>query len=151
MNSKASQETPKISSFPFSCFPLFLCIDHLGTFSYLSLLFFETLHSDGYICPFLFFLSLLFFSQLFVKPPQTTISPFFFAFLYLGDGFDHDLLNNVRNLSIVLQALCLIRSNPLNLFVTFMVRDLIQVILEWSSGFPYFLQFKSEFGNKRSS
>ena len=28
------------------------------------------------------------------------------------------------------------------------VRDLIQVIPEWSSGFPYLLQFKSEFGNK---
>ena len=29
-----------------------------------------------------------------------------------------------------------------------MVRDLISVIPEWSSSFPYFLQFKSEFGNK---
>ena len=28
------------------------------------------------------------------------------------------------------------------------LRDLIQVIPEWSSGFPYFLQFKSQFGNK---
>jgi len=28
------------------------------------------------------------------------------------------------------------------------VRDLTQVIPKWSSGFPYFLQFKSEFGNK---
>ena len=25
---------------------------------------------------------------------------------------------------------------------------MIKVITEWSSGFPYFLQFKSEFGNK---
>ena len=42
-----------------------------------------------------------------------------------------------------------IRSNPLNLFVTStVVRDLSLVIPEWSSGFPYFLQFKSEFGNK---
>ena len=40
-----------------------------------------------------------------------------------------------------------IRSNPLNLFVT-SKRDLIWVIPEWFSGFPYFLQFKSEFGNK---
>ena len=29
-----------------------------------------------------------------------------------------------------------------------MVRDLIEVIPEWSSGFLYFLQFKSEFCNK---
>ena len=28
------------------------------------------------------------------------------------------------------------------------IRDLIEVIPEWSSSFPYFLQFKSEFGNK---
>ena len=28
------------------------------------------------------------------------------------------------------------------------LRDLIRVIPEWSSGFPYFLQCKSEFGNK---
>ena len=37
---------------PYS-FPLFLSIDHWGRLSYLSLLFFETLHSDGYIFPFL--------------------------------------------------------------------------------------------------
>ena len=43
--------------------------------AYLSLLFFGTLHSDGYIFPFLHCLSLLFFSQLFVRPPQTTILP----------------------------------------------------------------------------
>ena len=42
-----------------------------------------------------------------------------------------------------------IRSSPLNLFLTSTVRDLIQVIPEWSSGFAYFLQFKSEFGNKK--
>ena len=28
------------------------------------------------------------------------------------------------------------------------MRDLIEIIPEWSCGFPYFLQFKSEFGNK---
>ena len=35
--------------FPFYCFPLFLCIDHWGRLSYLSLPFFGILHSDGYI------------------------------------------------------------------------------------------------------
>ena len=39
----------------------------------LSLLFFETLHSNGYIFPFLLCFSFLFFSQLFVRPPQTAI------------------------------------------------------------------------------
>ena len=28
------------------------------------------------------------------------------------------------------------------------IRDLIYIIPEWSSGLPYFLQFESEFGNK---
>ena len=41
--------------------------------AYLSLLFFGTLHSDAYIFPFLLCFSLLFFSQLFVRPPQTAI------------------------------------------------------------------------------
>ena len=59
-------------SFPFYCFPLLLCTNHWGRLSYRSLLFFGTLHSDGYIFPFLCFL-LLFFSQLFVRPPQTAI------------------------------------------------------------------------------
>ena len=63
-------------SFPFYCFPLFLCIDHWGRLSDLSLLFFGTLHSNGYILPFLLCLSLLFFFQLFVRPPQITILPF---------------------------------------------------------------------------
>ena len=39
--------------FPICCFPLFLCIDHWCRLSYLSLLFFGTLHSDAYIFPFL--------------------------------------------------------------------------------------------------
>ena len=82
----------EISFFPFYCFPLFLCIDHLGRLSYLSLLFFGILHSDGYIFPFFPLPSLLFFSQLLVKPTQTTI------LFFLGDGFDHCFLYNVMNL-----------------------------------------------------
>ena len=60
----------------FYCFSLFLCIVHWGRLSYLSLLFFGTLHSYGYIFCFLLCLLLLFFSQLFVRPPQTTFLPF---------------------------------------------------------------------------
>ena len=51
----------------------------LRKFSYLSLLFFGTLHWDGYSIPFLLCLSLLFLSQLFVRPPQTTILLFFIS------------------------------------------------------------------------
>jgi len=36
------------------CFPLFLCIVHLKRVSYLFFLFFQTLHSDGYIFSFSF-------------------------------------------------------------------------------------------------
>ena len=39
--------------FPFYCFSLFLCTDHWGRLSNLSLLFFGTLHSNVYIFPFL--------------------------------------------------------------------------------------------------
>ena len=51
-----------------------------GRLSYLLLLFFGTLHSNGYIFPFLLCFLLLFFSQLFVRPPQTTILLFCISF-----------------------------------------------------------------------
>ena len=76
-------------------FSLFLCIDHLGRLSYLSLLFFGSLHSDGYIFPFLLCLLLLFFSQLFIRPPQTTILPFCKMCMYYSNSF------NISNWSIV--------------------------------------------------
>ena len=46
----------------------------------LFLLFFGTLHSDAYIFPFLLCFSVLFFSQLFVRPPQTAILLFCISF-----------------------------------------------------------------------
>ena len=51
----------EISSLSFSIVFLFLCTDHWGRLSYLSFLFFGTLHSNGYIFPFLLCLLLLFF------------------------------------------------------------------------------------------
>ena len=39
--------------FPILLFPLLFCTDHWERLSYLSLLFFGTVHSDGYIFPFL--------------------------------------------------------------------------------------------------
>ena len=47
--------------------------------------FFGTLHSNGYIFPPLLCLSLLFFSQLFVRPPQTAILLFCISFSW-GEG-----------------------------------------------------------------
>ena len=58
--------------------PLFLCIDHWRRLYYLFLLFFGTLHSEVYIFPFLLCFLLPFFSQLFVRPPQTAFFFFFF-------------------------------------------------------------------------
>ena len=55
----------------------------LGKLSYFSLPFLGTLHSDGYIFPFLLCLLLLFFSQVFLSPPQTIILTFL-HFFFLG-------------------------------------------------------------------
>ena len=60
-----------------------------------------TLPSVGYIFPFVLCLSLLFFSWLFVRTPQTITLPS--CFLFLGDGFDHCLLYNVMNLCLWLK------------------------------------------------
>ena len=46
----------EISVFPILLFPLFLCIVHLRRLSYLSLLFFGTLLSDGYVSLIIFIL-----------------------------------------------------------------------------------------------
>ena len=105
----------EISSLSHSSFPLFLCIDHWGRLSYLSLLFFGTLHSNGYIFPFLLCLSLLFFSQLFVRPPQITIFSFCISFSW-GWSWSLPPVQCHQPLSIVLQALCHIWS--LELLIT---------------------------------
>ena len=73
--------------FPFYCFPLFLCIVHLRRLSYLSLLFFGMLHSNGYIFPFLLCFSLPFFSQLFVRPPQIAVLLFCISFYWGWSSF----------------------------------------------------------------
>ena len=81
-------------------------LDHLGRLSYLCLLFFGTLHSDGCIFPFLLWLSLLFFSQLFVRPPQTTILHCCISFSWRC-FWSPPPVQCYEPPSIVLQALCL--------------------------------------------
>ena len=83
---------------------LFLCIDHWGRLSYLSLLFFGTLHSNGYIFTFLLYFLLLFFSQLFVRPPQTAILLFCISFPW-GWSWSLSPVQCHEPLSIVHQAL----------------------------------------------
>ena len=85
---------------------VFLCFFALITRkAFLSLpLFFGTLHSDGYIFLFLYCLSLLFFSQLLVRPPQTTILPFCISFSW-GWSWSLSPVQCQEPLSIVLQEL----------------------------------------------
>ena len=91
-------------------FPILLCSSislhwSLRKAILLSLLFFGTLHSGAYIFPFLLCLSLLFFSQLFIRPPQTAIC--FLAFLFYGDRLDPCLLYHITNLHPLFLRLCL--------------------------------------------
>ena len=90
-----------------------------------------------------------FFSQLFVRPPQTTILRFCISFSW-GWSWSLPPVQCHEPLSIVLQALCLSDVIPWICFHfhCIIVRDLIYVIHEWPSDFPYFVQFKSEFCNK---
>ena len=86
-----------------------LCIVHFRL-SYLSLLFSGTLHSVGYIFPFLICLSLL-FSQLLVRPPQTTTLSPCISFSW-GWFRPPPLVQCYEPLSVVLQALCLLDLTP---------------------------------------
>ena len=101
-------------------FPLFLCIDLWGRLSYLSLLFFGTLHSNRNIFPFLLCFSLLFFSQLFIRSPQTAIVVFLHFFsmeMVLIPVSCTMSRTSVHSSSGTLS----IRSSPLNLFLTSIV------------------------------
>ena len=75
---------------------------HIGP----SLLVFETLHSNGSIFPFLLCFLLLFFSQLFVRPPQTAILLFCISFPW-GWSCALSPVQCHEPPSIVYQALCL--------------------------------------------
>ena len=91
-------------------FPILLfssiSLHHWGSFSHFSLLFFGTLQSNEYIFPFLLCLSLLFYSQLFGRPPETTILPFCISFS-CGWSWSLPPVQCHESMSIVLQALCL--------------------------------------------
>ena len=130
-------------SFPFYYFPLFLCIDCWGRLSYFSLLFFVNLHSNGNIFPFLLCLLLLFFSQLFVRPPQKIILPFCISFSW-GWSWSLPPVQCHEPPSIVLQALCLSELIP---WIHLSFHCLI-ISGFMSFFFFFFFQFQSEFGNK---
>jgi len=64
------------------------------------------LHSNGYIFPFLLCLWLLFFLQVFVRPPQTTTFPFCIYFSW-GWSWSLSPVQCHEPLCIVLQKICL--------------------------------------------
>ena len=115
--------------------------------TYLSMLFFETPHSNGYIFPFLLSFLLVFFSHLVVRPPQTDILPFWFLFLWMvlislsWTMSWTSIHSSSGTLSVLIPwmyfSLPLYNHKGFNLSHTWMVL--------W---FSHFLQFKSEFGNK---
>ena len=88
--------------FPFCCFPLFLCIGHWGTLSYLSLLFFGTLHSNGHIFSPLPLASLL-FSAICKASSDSHFA--FLHFFFLGMVLITASCTCHESPSIVLQAL----------------------------------------------
>ena len=97
--------------FPILLFSSIFFALNWGRLSYLSLLFFGTLHFDGYIFPFLLCFLLLFFSKLFERPPQTTIFFFCISFSWRRSRSLPPVQCH-EPLSIVLQALCLSDLNP---------------------------------------
>ena len=97
----------KISSLSHSIvFLYFFALITEERLSYLSLLFFGTLHSDAYIFPFLLCFLLLFISQLFVRPPQTSILLFCISFPW-GWSWSLSPVQCHKPPSIVHQTLCL--------------------------------------------
>ena len=105
--------------FPIILFSSTYWIYHWGRLSYLSLLFSGTLHSNGYIFPYLLCLLLLFFSQLFVcllRQPFCLLH-FFFLEMVLITASCRISWTSIHSSSVILS----IRSNPLNLYVTSIV------------------------------
>ena len=92
-------------------------------------------------------LSLLFSATL--RPPQTTILPFFISFSREW-SWSPPLVQYYEPPSIVLHALCLWDLIPwIYLFLPlYNCKGFDLGHTEWASGFPYLLQFTSEFGNK---
>ena len=96
---------------------------------------------------FLFSFAFHFFSQLFARPPRQSLC--LLALLFLSLGFGHHLLYNVMNLCPVLQAVCVPDLIPW-IYLSLPLYNCKGFDLGhtwWSSGFSYFLQFKSEFCN----
>ena len=93
-------------------------------------------------------LSFLFFSQIFVRPPQSTI--LLFCFFSCGWSWSLPAVQSHILPSIVLQGHCTsnLFLDSICSFHCIIIRDLNYGIHAWSNDFPYFLQFKSKLGKK---
>ena len=109
-------------------FPQCVCpqVGLLGCMAVLFLLFFGTLHSDASIFPFLLCFLLLFFSQLFVRPPQTAIL-LFLHFFPMGIVLIPVSCTMSQTSVHIHQALCLSDLVPKKYFyfLCIIIRDLI--------------------------
>ena len=138
-----------LSSFPFYCFPLFLCTDHWGRLSYLSLPFFGTLNTDRNIFPFLLCLLPLLFSAICKASSDNHFA--FLHFFFLGMTLItasctkswtsvHKSLGTLWNqIPWIYLSISLHNHMGYNLGHTWRVKHFL----------TYFLQFKSEFCSKK--
>ena len=99
-------------------------------FSFLP--FFGTLHSNGYIFPFLPSPSRSFFSQLFVSPPWTTILPFCISF-FLFFFYTHTQLYIYIFYFTILYWFC-ISFSGVGLVVLHYLPEFAQIHVHWVSG-----------------
>ena len=118
--------------------------------AFLSLL--AILWNSAFRCVYLSLSPLLFSSLLFTAICKAS-SDRHFAFLhffFLGWSWFLSPVQCHEALFIVLRPSVyqLYSLESISHFHCIVTRDLILVIAEWSNGLPYFLQFKSEFGNK---
>ena len=113
-----------------SCYSLELCIQ-MG----ISFLFSFSSHFSSFLS--------------FLRPPQAAILPFCISFSWRW-SWSLPPIQCHKPPFIVLQVLCLsdLILKSICHFHRIIIRDLISVIPEWSSSFPYFLQFKSKFCTK---
>ena len=93
---------------------------------------------------------LLFTSLLFTAICKASSDSHFayFTFLFCGDGLNPCLLYSVTNLHLqfIRHSVYQIQSlKSISHFHCIIIRDLIQVILEWSSGFPQVISFANIF------
>ena len=136
-------------------------LEEISSHSFVFLYFFSLITEEGFLISpccslelciqmhisFLSSFAFYFLSQLFVRPPQTAILPFCISFFGRWSWFLSPVQYH-KPPSIFLQTLLSDLTPWIYLSLPLYNYKGFDLIAEWSSSFPYFLQFKSEFGNK---